>query len=447
MSLIRRWRHLPGHFKILAGLLAGAGLGGVLNALYGGDSSGLQWVTKQISEPIGLIFLRLLLMLVIPLVFCSLALGVAGIGDIRRLGRVGIKCLAYTVIISAISVVIGLTFSNVIRPGKRIDPEVSQRLQAQYADEAEAKVNAAVSAKTATPDAPLMTVVKTIVPTNVMKSVSQDPPDMIGLMFFALFFGVLLTLIGEKADPVLRLLEGLYEAISKGIELVMLLAPYAVFALLFTMTARFGFSLLISLGWFAGTVLGGLGLHLFGVYSLSLIFLSKIPPLEFFRRIRTVMITAFSTSSSNATLPTALRESEQKLGVPRDINAFVLTIGATANQNGTALFEGLTVLFLAQFAGVELTLGQQLIVLYMAILGGIGTAGVPAASLPFIVVVLSTLGINPALIALVIGVDRILDMCRTVVNVVGDLTAVTYIARSEGATLLPPLAESSTGVE
>jgi DAACS family dicarboxylate/amino acid:cation (Na+ or H+) symporter len=151
------------------------------------------------------------------------------------------------------------------------------------------------------------------------------------------------------------------------------------------------------------------------------------------------MITAFSTSSSNATLPTALRESERQLGVPRDINAFVLTVGATANQNGTALFEGVTVLFLAQFAGVHLSLGQQLIVLYMAILGGVGTAGIPAASLPFIAVVLATIGINPALIALVIGVDRILDMCRTVVNVVGDLTAATYIARSEGAKLLPPL--------
>jgi DAACS family dicarboxylate/amino acid:cation (Na+ or H+) symporter len=195
--------------------------------------------------------------------------------------------------------------------------------------------------------------------------------------------------------------------------------------------------MLMSLGWFVATVLAGLAIHLFVVYSVSLAVLSRISPLEFFRRTKTVMITAFSTSSSNATLPTALRESERQFGVPRDINAFVLTVGATANQNGTALFEGVTVLFLAQVAGVHLSLGQQLMVLYMAILGGIGTAGVPAASIPFIVVVLATVGVNPALIAIVIGVDRILDMCRTVVNVIGDLTCATYVARSEGAELMP----------
>ncbi len=175
---------------------------------------------------------------------------------------------------------------------------------------------------------------------------------------------------------------------------------------------------------------------MFGTYSLSVWFLSKISPLDFFRRVKTVMITAFSTSSSNATLPTAIRVSEENLGVPRDINNFVLTVGATANQNGTALFEGVTVLFLAQLAGVDLSMGQQLMVLYLAILGGIGTAGVPAGSIPFIVVVLSTIGVNPALIAIILGVDRLLDMCRTTLNVVGDLTVATYVARSEGYELL-----------
>jgi len=172
--------------------------------------------------------------------------------------------------------------------------------------------------------------------------------------------------------------------------------------------------------------------------------LSRIPPLEFFRRVKTVMLTAFSTSSSNATLPTAMRVSEENLGVPRDINAFVLTIGATANQNGTALYEGATVLFLAQLAGIDLTVGQQLMVVYLAILGSIGTAGVPSGSIPFIIAVLATIGVNPALIAIVLGVDRLLDMCRTTVNVVGDLTVATYVARSEGYELLrPPLSSSS----
>jgi DAACS family dicarboxylate/amino acid:cation (Na+ or H+) symporter len=433
-----RW---PLHTRILIGLALGAALGGTLNAILGDASPNLQWFTQNITDPLGQLFLRLLLLLVLPLVFCSLTLGVAGIGDLRRVGRVGVKCLLYTLFISAISVAIGLGMSNLVRPGTRLSPEVTARLQERYGAEAQAKVESALTADKQ--DAPLLSVVKTLVPTNIVSAVAKDPPDMLGLMFFSLFMGVLLTLIGDKAQPVLRVLEGLYEAVSKGIDLIMRLAPYAVFALLFTMTARFGFELLASLGWFVATVLTGLALHLFVVYSISLIVLSRISPLEFFRRVRVVMITAFSTSSSNATLPTALHESETKLGVPRDINAFVLTVGATANQNGTALFEGVTVLFLAQFAGVDLTLGQQLVVMYMAILGSIGTAGVPAASLPFIAVVLATIGINPALIALVIGVDRILDMCRTVVNVVGDLTAATYVARSEGARLLPPLNRES----
>ena len=171
---------------------------------------------------------------------------------------------------------------------------------------------------------------------------------------------------------------------------------------------------------------------MFGVYSLSVALLSRISPIEFFRRIRTALLTAFSTSSSNATLPTALRVSEENLGVPREINSFVLTVGATANQNGTALFEGVTVLFLAQLAGIDLSLGQQLTVAYLAILGGIGTAGIPSGSIPFIILVLISIGINPALIAVIFGVDRILDMCRTTLNVAGDITAATYVARSEG---------------
>src|SRR5436309_4596744 len=214
-------------------------------------------------------------------------------------------------------------------------------------------------------------------------------------------------------------------------DMVMWVAPFTVACLLFTTTARFGFELLVALAWFVATVLAGLALHMFGVYSLSVAVLSRIPPAEFFRRIRTAMLTAFSTSSSNATLPTALRVSEENLGVPREINTFVLTVGATANQNGTALYEGVTVLFLAQLAQVHLGLGQQLMVVYLAILGGIGTAGVPSGSIPFIILVLATVGVNPALIAIILGVDRILDMCRTTLNVVRDLTAATYVARAE----------------
>jgi DAACS family dicarboxylate/amino acid:cation (Na+ or H+) symporter len=261
---------------------------------------------------------------------------------------------------------------------------------------------------------------------------------MLQLMFFALVIGVAVTLLPKGVSaPLVRALEALFAAAAKVVDMVMKLAPYAVACLLFNNVARFGIDLLAALGWFMFTVLLGLSIHMIGVYSLSVKFLSRIPPLEFFRRVKTVMLTAFSTSSSNATLPTALRVSEENLGVPKEINSFVLTVGATANQNGTALYEGVTVLFLAQLAGVDLSLGQQLMVVYLAILGGIGTAGVPSGSIPFIILVLATVGVNPALIAIILGVDRILDMCRTTLNVVGDITAATYVARSEGFALLP----------
>lgn len=427
---------MPLHTRILIGLVAGATIGGLLNATMGDSSPQLAWVTAHITEPFGQIFLRLLLLLVVPLVFSSLTIAVAGIGDLRRIGRVGLKSFGYTLVISAISVLIGLVLANTIRPGERVSPEIRSQLEERYGTDAQKRVETAKAGSTSE-ETPLMKVVKTIIPTNFFTAIAKDPPDMLGLMFFALFFGIALTLVGiVKSQPIVVLLEGVYEVVAKCIELVMRIAPYAVFCLLFTMTARFGFGLLGSLGWYVFTVLLGLAIHMFGVYSLSVALLSRINPLEFFRRIKTVMITAFSTSSSNATLPTALRVSEENLGVPRDINSFVLTIGATANQNGTALFEGVTVLFLAQLAGVDLTFGTQLMVLYLAILGGIGTAGVPAGSIPFVIIVLATVGVNPALIAIILGVDRILDMCRTVLNVTGDLTVATFVARSEGAVLM-----------
>jgi DAACS family dicarboxylate/amino acid:cation (Na+ or H+) symporter len=239
----------------------------------------------------------------------------------------------------------------------------------------------------------------------------------------------------HRAAPVVAFYTGVFDAVARIIDIVMKLAPIGVAALLFTMTARFGFGFLVSLAWFVGTVLVGLAIHMFVSYPIALRVFGGVSPLDFFRRVRTVIVMAFSTSSSNATLPTSLAVSERELGIPRAIGSFVLTIGATANQNGTALFEGVTVLFLAQLAGVDLTVGQQLLVVYLAVLGSIGTAGVPSGSIPFIVAVLMTIGINPALIAVVLGVDRLLDMCRTTLNVVGDLTAAVYVARTEGAEL------------
>lgn len=436
---------MPLHTRILMGLGVGVVAGIAANAILGGENPRIAWVVTNITEPVGQLFLRMLLMTVIPLVFSSLVVGVAGMGDVRKLGRVGLKCLVYTVVISGISVVIGLTLANTVRPGERIDPGTAAALQARYGTDATKQVEEAQKAGAG--DSVLMSVVKTIVPTNPIAAIAGvkrnpaegDTPNMIHLMFFALILGIATTMISTTvAAPLLRVLEALYEISAKIIDLIMKLAPYAVACLLFSNTARFGLDLLGALAWFVVTVLVGLSLHMFGVYSLSVYFLSRLNPVDFFRRVKTVMLTAFSTSSSNATLPTALRVSEENLGVPREINSFVLTVGATANQNGTALYEGVTVLFLAQLAGVDLTLGQQVMVAYLAIIGGIGTAGVPSGSIPFIVLVLATIGVNPALIAMILGVDRILDMCRTTLNVTGDITAATYVARSEGYELLKP---------
>jgi dicarboxylate/amino acid:cation (Na+ or H+) symporter, DAACS family len=444
------------HTKILLGLLVGV-IGGIvanqLSKAYGeAFVAKVDWTIKNITEPIGYLFLSLLLLIVVPLVFASLVVGVAGIGDIRKLGRVGLKSFAYCLVLSAISVVIGLTLANTIQPGKRIDPAVTAKLQEENKTRAGSTVADAEKGKTT--DSALMQVVKTIVPRNFFASTIGDlkvsvnketgegsvtgtSPNMLHIMFFALLIGIAVTLLPEKVGaPFVGVMESLFQITSKIIDIIMKFAPYAVACLIFNNIAKFGADLLVTLVWFIATVLLGLSLHFFGVYSLSIWFLSKINPIEFFRRVWTVIITAFSTSSSNATLPTALRVSEENLGVPKEINSFVLTVGATANQNGTALYEGVTVLFLAQIFGMELTLVQQLMVVYLAILGGVGTAGVPSGSIPFIIGILAMIGVPPALIAIILGVDRILDMCRTTLNVVGDITAATFVARSEGYELL-----------
>ena len=426
------------HTKILLGLLVGV-LGGLLvNWSLGGSHPNVVWLVSNITQPVGTLFLSLLLMIVVPLVFSSLVVGVAGIGDIRKLGRIGLKSFAYCLLISGISVVIGLVLANTIRPGDRISEDVAVQLQEKFgsgaATAADAQKKAAEAAKS---DSPLMQAVKTIVPSNVFNSISGTSPNMLHIMFFALIIGIAITLIPSPVGaPFVSLMESLFAITSKIIDIIMKFAPYAVACLIFNNVAQFGLDLLQSLAWFVVTVLLGLGIHFFGVYSLSVYFLSRINPLEFFKRARTVIVTAFSTSSSNATLPTALRVGEENLGIPKEINSFVLTVGATANQNGTALYEGVTVLFLAQLAGVDLALSTQLMVVYLAILGGIGTAGVPSGSIPFIIGILAMIGIDPALIAIILGVDRILDMCRTTLNVVGDLTAATFVARSEGYELL-----------
>ncbi len=426
------------HTKILIGLLVGIIGGLAANQALGGSDPNVTWLISNITQPIGTLFLNLLLMIVVPLVFSSLIVGVAGIGDIRKLGRIGLKSFGYCLVISAISVVIGLGLANLIRPGEKVSPEIASQLKERYSSGAATATDAQKkAAEAAKADSPLMQAVKTIVPKSVFNSIAGENPNMLHIMFFALIVGIAITLLPSPVSaPFVAVMDSVFAITSKIIDIIMKFAPYAVACLIFTNIAVFGIELLLSLGWFVLTVMLGLGIHFFGVYSLSIAFLSRMNPLVFFNRVWTVIITAFSTSSSNATLPTALRVSNENLGVPREINNFVLTVGATANQNGTALYEGVTVLFIAQLAGADLTLSVQLMVVYLAILGGIGTAGVPSGSIPFIIGILAMIGIDPALIAIILGVDRLLDMCRTTLNVVGDITAATFVARSEGFELL-----------
>jgi DAACS family dicarboxylate/amino acid:cation (Na+ or H+) symporter len=281
-----------------------------------------------------------------------------------------------------------------------------------------------------------------MVPDNPVKAAASG--DMLGLIVFSLIFGSGLALTHTPASMRLReMIQGLYDVSMRLIEGVLRLAPYGITALAFTMTSKLGAQLLAQLAAYVGVVLAGLALHLFGVYSLSVSLFGRMSPRVFFRSIQVAMATAFSTASSSATLPTALRVAEENLKLPRHVARFVLTAGSAMNQNGTALFEGVTVLFLAQLYGVEMDLGRQALVMVICVLAGIGTAGVPAGSLPVIAMILGLFGIPPEGLGLILGVDRFLDMCRTTLNVSGDLAAAVYVARGESETPAPPASEQS----
>lgn len=408
--------------RILIGLLAGAALGAVAHAIAGG-STALESIVRYITEPAGKIFLRLLFMLVIPLVVSALALGVAGLGDMRALGRIGLRTLAYTTIVSSIAVLVGVALVNVFEPGKGLPDELKAQLHA----------GSAVPAAATSGDISGIDFFVNLIPANVIQSMADG--DMLPVMVFSVFLGIgLLITRGEGARRFEEALTGLYEVVMRLLALVIELAPVGVACLLFTLTARLGYEVLEQLADYVFVVVAALALQQFVVYSAAVSWFGGMSPLHFFRTVRPAMLTAFSTASSNATLPTALMVAEEGLRLPAHVSRFVLTIGATANQNGTALFEGVTVLFLAQFYGVELTIAQQVLVVSVCILGGIGTAGVPAGSIPVIIALLDSVGVPRDGIALIFGVDRFLDMCRTTINVTGDLAAATVVARGERGT-------------
>jgi DAACS family dicarboxylate/amino acid:cation (Na+ or H+) symporter len=410
------------HWLMLAGFLIGAAAG-IWVHYYGGEAPWVQ-ATAAVTDTIGQLFLRGLFMLMLPLLFSALVVGVAEMGDLGSLGRAGLKTLGLTVLVSTIAVLIGLGMVNWFRPGDGVNPEDARQFLTENAARAQGIIERAP--KAVEPGQFFLD----LVPQNVFAAAAEG--QFLPVMVYSILFGVGLVLVRSRATDQLQLIiSGLFEVMMKLIGLVIAVAPIAVACLMFNLAAAFGWDLLVRLGAYTAVAIAAMAIHMFVVYPLVVMLLGGWSPIKFFSGIRAPMLVAFSTASSNATLPVSLRAAEHELNLPRKIARFVLTVGATANQNGTALFEGVTVLFLAQFFNVHLTLNQQIIVMLVCILGGIGTAGVPAGSLPVIVMILGMVGVPPAGIGIVLGVDRFLDMCRTTLNVTGDLAVAAVVSRGE----------------
>ncbi len=417
-------RGLELQWQMLIGFMVGLVLGLIVYTTQQ-DARWVEIVTTYVTQPIGQIFLRLLFMLVIPLLFSALVVGISEMGEVRSLKRVGLRTLAYTVIVSSIAVAVSLAVVNILKPGAGVDRAAANAMLEESAGRAGEIVQAGAEQPSG------IDAFVTIIPNNLVEALGSNSA-ILSVMFFALFFGIGLLLTDTPNSRVLqRGFEGLFDVTMRLILIVIRLAPIAVACFMFNLAALFGWELLIRLSAYVGVVLLALAIQMFVVFPILLSTLGKKNPLAFFRETQEASLMAFSTASSNATLPTALRVADEKLHLPRRVSRFVLTIGATANQNGTAMFEGVTVIFLAQFFGIELSLGQQVMVMLVCILGGIGTAGVPAGSLPVVALILAMVGIRPEAIALVLGVDRFLDMCRTTLNVVGDLVAAQVISSAE----------------
>lgn len=427
-------RGLSLHSKMAIGFAVGI-LAGVLANLYALETSWLAGLIQYVTDPVGRIFLNLLFMLVVPLVFSALVLGVVEIGDPRSLGRIGGRTLVFILVVTAIAVSIGLVIVNLVQPGQGLPPELAEELIAGSSERVAdiASKGGAVSG---------IDLLINIVPRNPIAAAVNG--DLIGVMFFALLFGIAATVVASPGTrSFVGAVQGVYDICLKLIGWIIQLAPYAVACLLFGITAKLGFDVLVQLARYVGTVVLALAIHFFVVFPILVRVFGGMSPLKFFKGAQPAILTAFSTSSSSATLPTTLECAEHRLGVPRPVARFVCTLGATANMNGTALFEGITVLFLAQFFGVELSFVQQISILVLCIFGAIGAAGVPGGSLPVIAMILAMFGIPPEGIGLILGVDRFLDMCRTTVNVGGDLVGSVVVARGG---LLPPHPEHGHAV-
>lgn len=413
------------HTKILLALLIGATAGILANTQLGGDAPLVIWVNTYLAGPIGQIFLRLLFMIVMPLVFASIALGVAGLGDLKKVGQVGGKALGYFFGTTLLAATFGLIIVANFKPGSGLPEEIKTELMTTYADDASSKITAQETGGFG-----INTFVN-IVTRNPVKSAADG--DMLGVIFFGLMFGAALTQIKPAtAKPMIDVLQALNDVVIEIVGMAMKLAPAGVTGLIFGVTSRFGFALLEPLAGYVAVVLGALLLHVLINLSLILKFVIGINPFVFYSRIRSALITAFSTSSSSATLPTAIAVATDDLGIPPKVAGFVLPLGSTMCMNGTSIFEGITIIFLAQVFGVDLSLGGMVMVVIMSVITAIGAAGVPGGSIPLLVGILAMIGVPGEGIAIVLGVDRILDMSRTTVNVCSDLSATAFVARTEG---------------
>jgi len=420
--------------QILFGLIVGAVLGLIAERTVTDPESlrTLKWWLANVIEPMGRLFIRIIFMIVIPLIFSAIVLGIAEMGDVRKLGRVGLKSVLFTVLLSSTSVILGITLVNVLAPGKRLTEETKQELTAKYSSAASQKV------VQGTTKAPLAETLLALIPQNPLAeavnafATNYTGGGLIAVMVFSLAFGIAMAMAPpHRVAALTQMLQGIFDVCMLIIAFAMRLAPIGVACLAFALTATLGLDVLRSLGFYAAVVIVGLAIHQFVTYPIVLKVFAGKSPLRFFSEIREAMLTAFSTSSSNATLPVSMRVAEQNLKLPPQISRFVLTVGATANQNGTALYEGVTVLFLAQVFGVDLTLTQQIVVALMCIMAGLGTAGVPGGSLPLVVGVLVTIGVPGEAIAIILGIDRLLDMCRTTLNVTGDLVCAVLVSKGE----------------
>ncbi len=423
---------MPLYTRILIGMLAGAGLG-VLAQLAAGlpaVATAVGFLNQQVLDPVGKLFIQAIKFVVVPLVVSSLILGIASLGDIRKIGRIGAKTLLYYTGTLTAAVLIALGVGLTARPGAGLSPELKQKLLETYRPALDAKV-AAAGAAAAGPGS-VGDFVVSMIPANPLQAAASG--DMLPIIVASLLFGLALaTLAAAKAQPVLALCEGVYEAMLEIVGVIMEAAPIAVFALLFSVTSRLGWDIFSALLQFTAVCLVGFVLQAALVYLPAIRILSGWNIADYIRRTLPVLETAFSTSSSNATLPLSLKAAEEELRVPREIAGFTIPLGATVNMDGTAIYIVLTGLFVAEIMVPAPLTGMQLGMLgVMAGLAAIGAAGVPGGSIPLMAGVFSSVGIPPAGIALVLGMDRLLDMCRTTLNVYGDLTCATFVARSEG---------------